>query len=159
MQDVLFKKITPRQAAKTPGRVCQERSEDALQMSSIIGALRSVFEYLSLDLLRRVEIRYRLITAFILLSLLPILLSGYLSYVESTAAIREKAEIFSKEVVKQLSKNVLLHMEQVETESSFLVLSDRSSRRADKGRKRQRKGAERGAPGYDPAATGALRID
>jgi sensor histidine kinase YesM len=94
-------------------------------MSSIIGALRSVFEYLSLDLLRRVEIRYRLITAFILLSLLPILLSGYLSYVESTAAIREKAEIFSKEVVKQLSKNVLLRMEQVETESSFLVLSDR----------------------------------
>ena len=90
-----------------------------------MGSLRSVFEYLSLDLLRRVEIRYRLISAFILLSLLPILLSGYLSYVESTAAIREKAEIFSKEVVKQLSKNVLLRMEQVETESSFLVLSDR----------------------------------
>src|SRR5476651_2267757 len=94
-------------------------------MSSIMGSLRSIFEYLSLDLLRRVEIRYRLISAFILLSLLPILLSGYLSYVESTAAIREKAEIFSKEVVKQLSKNVLLRMEQVETESSFLVLSDR----------------------------------
>jgi diguanylate cyclase (GGDEF)-like protein/PAS domain S-box-containing protein len=90
-----------------------------------MGSLRSIFEYLSLDLLRRVEIRYRLISAFILLSLLPILLSGYLSYVESTAAIREKAEIFSKEVVKQLSKNVLLRMEQVETESSFLVLSDR----------------------------------
>src|SRR6195952_5217040 len=94
-------------------------------MSSIMGSLRRVFEYLSLDLLRRVEIRYRLITAFILLSLVPILLSGYLSYVESTAAIREKAEIFSKEVVKQLSKNVLLRMEQIETESSFLVLSDR----------------------------------
>ena len=94
-------------------------------MNSIIGSLRKVFEYLSLDLLRRVEIRYRLITAFILLSLLPILLSGYLSYVESTAAIKEKAEIFSKEVVKQLSKNVLLRMEQIETESSFLVLSDR----------------------------------
>ncbi len=90
-----------------------------------MGALRRIFEYLSLDLLRRVEIRYRLISAFILLSLVPILLSGYLSYVESTAAIREKAEIFSKEVVKQLSKNVLLRMEQIETESSFLVLSDR----------------------------------
>lgn len=61
-----------------------------------MGALRRAFEYLSLDLLRRVEIRYRLITAFILLSLVPILLSGYLSYVESTAAIREKAEIFRK---------------------------------------------------------------
>src|ERR1700733_1541856 len=94
-------------------------------MNWIISSPARAVEYPSLDLLRRVEIRYRLISAFILLSLLPILLSGYLSYVESTAAIREKAEIFSKEVVKQLSKNVLLRMEQVETESSFLVLSDR----------------------------------
>ena len=94
-------------------------------MSSIIGSLRSAFEYLSLDLLRRVEIRYRLITAFILLSLLPILISGYISYVESTAAIKEKAEIFSKEVVKQVSRNILLRIEQIETESSLLVLSDR----------------------------------
>jgi diguanylate cyclase (GGDEF)-like protein/PAS domain S-box-containing protein len=93
-------------------------------MSSIIRWLRSALEYLSLDLLRRVEIRYRLITAFILLSLLPILISGYISYVESTAAIKDKAEIFSKEVVKQVCRNILLHMEQVETESSLLVLSD-----------------------------------
>ncbi|MDE1180796.1 EAL domain-containing protein [Paraburkholderia sp.] len=94
-------------------------------MSSIIGSLQRAFEFLSLDLLRRVEIRYRLITAFILLSLLPILLSGYISYVESTAAIKEKAEIFSKEVVKQVSRNVLLRMEEIETESNRLVLSDR----------------------------------
>jgi diguanylate cyclase (GGDEF)-like protein/PAS domain S-box-containing protein len=93
-------------------------------MSLIMGSLRRAFEYLSLDLLRRVEIRYRLISAFILLSLLPILISGYISYVESTAAIRDKAEIFSKEVVKQVSRNVLLRMEQIETESSLLVLSE-----------------------------------
>jgi nitrate reductase NapAB chaperone NapD len=94
-------------------------------MSSLIGWLRSAFAYFSLDLLRRVEIRYRLITAFILLSLIPILISGYISYVESTAAIKQKAEIFSKEVVKQVSKNISLRMEQIETESSLLVLSDR----------------------------------
>ncbi|MGO4157486.1 bifunctional diguanylate cyclase/phosphodiesterase [Cupriavidus sp. YAF13] len=94
-------------------------------MSTIPGSLRSAFAYLSLDLLRRVEIRYRLMTAFILLSLIPILISGYISYVESTAAIKEKAEIFSKEMVKQVSKNIALRMEQVETESSLLVLSDR----------------------------------
>ncbi|MGT2506092.1 EAL domain-containing protein [Cupriavidus basilensis] len=94
-------------------------------MSSIIGSLRSAFAYLSLDLLRRVEIRYRLMTAFILLSLIPILISGYISYVESTAAIKEKAEVFSKEMVKQVSKNISLRMEQIETESGLLVLSDR----------------------------------
>jgi diguanylate cyclase (GGDEF)-like protein/PAS domain S-box-containing protein len=94
-------------------------------MSSLIGWLRSTFAYFSLDLLRRVEIRYRLITAFILLSLIPILISGYISYVESTAAIKQKAEIFSKEVVRQVSRNISLRMEQIDTESSQLVLSDR----------------------------------
>ncbi|MFM0736282.1 EAL domain-containing protein [Paraburkholderia xenovorans] len=93
-------------------------------MRSLLGLLRRVFAYFSLDLLRRVEIRYRLIAAFILLSLIPILISGYISYVESTAAIREKAEVFSKEVVKQVSRNISLRMEQIETESSLVVLSD-----------------------------------
>jgi diguanylate cyclase (GGDEF)-like protein/PAS domain S-box-containing protein len=64
-------------------------------------------------------------TAFILLSLLPILISGYISYVESAAAIKQKAEIFSKEVVKQVSRNISLRIQQIETESSLLVLSDR----------------------------------
>ncbi|SAL67622.1 PAS/PAC sensor-containing diguanylate cyclase/phosphodiesterase [Caballeronia udeis] len=97
-------------------------------MSLLIGALlnrlRSAFAYLSLDLLRRIEIRYRLITAFILLSLIPILISGYISYAESTEAIKDKAEIFSKEMVKQVSRNISLLMEQIETESSVVVLSD-----------------------------------
>jgi diguanylate cyclase (GGDEF)-like protein/PAS domain S-box-containing protein len=93
-------------------------------MNAIIGSLRRAFDFFSQDLLRRVEIRYRLMTAFILLSLLPVLISGYISYAESTAAIKEKARIFSKEVVRQVSKNVGLRMEQIETESSLLVLSD-----------------------------------
>src|ERR1700754_2320988 len=94
-------------------------------MNSIIAALCRAFDYLSLDLLRRLEIRYRLIAAFILLALLPVLLSGYISDVESTTAIKRNAEMFSREVVKQVSKSVLLRMQQVESESSLLVLSDR----------------------------------
>ncbi|CAB3785829.1 bifunctional diguanylate cyclase/phosphodiesterase [Paraburkholderia fynbosensis] len=93
-------------------------------MTPLIAWLRSAFAYFSLDLLRRVEIHYRLIAAFILLSLIPILVSSYISYVESTAALKQKAEIFSKEVVKQVSKNISLRMEQIEMESSLLVLSD-----------------------------------
>jgi diguanylate cyclase (GGDEF)-like protein/PAS domain S-box-containing protein len=94
-------------------------------MNSIIAALCRAFDYLSLDLLRRLEIRYRLIAAFILLALLPVLISGYISDVESTTAIKRNAEMFSREVVKQVSKSVLLRMQQVESESSLLVLSDR----------------------------------
>jgi len=94
-------------------------------MNPIIVPLRRMFAYLSLDVLRRVEIRYRLMTAFVLLSLLPLLISGYISYAESTAAIKEKAEIFSKEAVRQVSKNIELEMAQIETESTHLMLSDR----------------------------------
>ena len=94
-------------------------------MSSIPRLLRGDLDYLSQDLLRRVEIRYRLIAAFILLSLLPIFISGCISYAKSIAAIKENAEIFSKEVVKQVSRNIELRMQQIETESNLLVLSNR----------------------------------
>ena len=94
-------------------------------MSSSIQWLRRASIYLSLNLLRRIEIRYRLIIAFILLSLIPILISGYISYSESTEAIKQKAEIFSTEVVRQVSRNISMRMEQIDIESSRLVLSDR----------------------------------
>ncbi|QGZ65194.1 bifunctional diguanylate cyclase/phosphodiesterase [Paraburkholderia acidisoli] len=94
-------------------------------MNSLSAWLKRAFDYFCQDLLRRVEIRYRLIAAFIVLSLLPVVISGCISYVKSIAAIKENAQIFSKEVVRQVSRNVQLRMEQIETESNLLVLSDR----------------------------------
>ncbi|MFD1560118.1 EAL domain-containing protein [Paraburkholderia silviterrae] len=93
-------------------------------MNLIPAPLRVAFDYLSQDLLRRVEIRHRLMAAFVLLCLLPVIISGCLSYVKSVAAIKENAEVFSKEVVEQVSKNVRMRMEQIETESKLLVLSN-----------------------------------
>ena len=93
-------------------------------MNLIPAPLRVAFDYLSQDLLRRVEIRYRLMAAFVLLCLLPVIISGCISYVKSVAAIKEHAEVFSKEVVEQVAKNVRMRMEQIETESKPLVLSN-----------------------------------
>lgn len=93
-------------------------------MNLIPAPLRAAFDYLSQDLLRRVEIRYRLMAAFVLLGLLPVIISGCISYVKSVAAIKENAEVFSKEVVEQVSKNVHMRMEQIETQSKLLVLSN-----------------------------------
>ncbi|MCG5072198.1 EAL domain-containing protein [Paraburkholderia tagetis] len=94
-------------------------------MNLIPAPLRLAFDYLSQDLLRRVEIRHRLMAAFVLLCLLPVIISGCISYVKSVAAIKENAEVFSKEVVEQVSKNVHMRMEQIETESKLLVVSNR----------------------------------
>ncbi len=95
--------------------------------------------------LRRIGIRYRLIVSFILLPLLPLLVSGYISYAESSKAIQEKARVFSTEIVKQVAKNVRLQMAAIEADSEALVLSERvqtalahygGENQADKGRAR-----------------------
>ncbi|HJV00667.1 MAG TPA: diguanylate cyclase [Burkholderiaceae bacterium] len=75
-------------------------------------------------LLRKIAIRYRLLASFILISLTPLLVSGYISYAESSRAIEQKTRLFTTEVVKQIAKNVQLRMAEIESDSETLVLSD-----------------------------------
>jgi diguanylate cyclase (GGDEF)-like protein len=82
-------------------------------------------DYLSLHLLRKISIRYRLVGAFVLLSLLPLVLAGVISYSESTQAIAARTRLLSTEVVKQVAKNIALEMAKLEADSEALVLSDR----------------------------------
>jgi diguanylate cyclase (GGDEF)-like protein len=86
--------------------------------------MKLAVENLSLNLLRKTGIRHRLIGSFVLLSLLPLLVSGYISYVESSRAIEERARLFSTEVVKQVAKNIGLQMAKLETESEHMMLSE-----------------------------------
>ncbi|MBC7858914.1 MAG: hypothetical protein H7Z39_09075, partial [Burkholderiaceae bacterium] len=74
--------------------------------------------------LRRIRIKYRLITSLILLSLLPLLVSGYISYAESSREIDAKTRLFSSEIVKQVARNVQLQMTRIELYSEALVLSE-----------------------------------
>ena len=76
-------------------------------------------------LLRRIAIRYRLISSLILLSVLPLLVSGYISFSESSKAIQDKARLFATEIVKQVAKNAALRMAQIEAQTESLVLSER----------------------------------
>ncbi|HEU4844452.1 MAG TPA: diguanylate cyclase [Burkholderiaceae bacterium] len=75
-------------------------------------------------LLRRIAIRHRLFASFIFISLSPLLVSGYISYVESSKAIEQKTRLFATEVVKQIAKNVQLRMAEIESGSEALALSD-----------------------------------
>jgi len=80
-------------------------------------------DYLSLQLLRQIGIRRRLLLAFLLLALLPLLVSGTIWYQDSTAAIAERTRVLSTEVVKQVAKNVGVEMARLESDSEALVLS------------------------------------
>lgn len=82
-------------------------------------------DFPALHFLRKIQIRYRLINAFILVSLLPLLISGLIAYRETSHATQEKVEVYSVQVVRQISQNLLLRMEKIEATSEELVLSDR----------------------------------
>jgi diguanylate cyclase (GGDEF)-like protein len=85
--------------------------------------MHTLLERRATALLRKLAIRHRLIAAFALISLLPLLISGYISTAESIRGIEEKTRLFATEIVKQVSKNVELQMTGIETASEALVLS------------------------------------
>ena len=84
-----------------------------------------LFEFRATTLLRKIAIRYRLINSFILLSLLPLLISSVISFGESSKAIQQKTRVFATEIVKQVSRNIQLQMAHIEAGSEEMVLSDR----------------------------------
>lgn len=86
--------------------------------------MKKPLDYLSLTLLRRIEIRFRLINSFILVSLLPLLIAGLIAYHESSNASQEKLRIFAGEVVKQIAQNVRQQIEKVEATSDELIMSE-----------------------------------
>ena len=87
--------------------------------------MNSLADYLSRHLLRKIAIRYRLIGALVMLSLLPLLIAGSISYLESIRAVTERTRVLTTEVVKQVAKNIQLEMAKMASDSEALVLSDR----------------------------------
>lgn len=63
--------------------------------------------------------------SFLALALLPLLISGVISFIESSRAIEKNTRIFSTEIVKQVAKNIALQMAKIDADSEALVLSDR----------------------------------
>lgn len=57
-------------------------------------------------ILRSVDIRYRLIISFIVISLIPLLIFSVIFYAESSAAIRKKTGILEAEIVRQVVQNM-----------------------------------------------------
>jgi len=87
--------------------------------------MKKMLDLLSLKLLRRIEIRYRLINSFLLVSMLPLLIAGIVAYRESSTASQEKVRIFAGEVVKQVAQNMLQQIEKIESSSEELAMSER----------------------------------
>ena len=74
--------------------------------------------------LRHITIRSRLIAVLVILSSMPLLVSGYLAFIESSQAIQSQAQVFATEIVKQVARNAQLRMAQIDASAETLILSD-----------------------------------
>lgn len=75
------------------------------------------------SVLRLIKIRTRLIVAFIFISLIPLLLTGYISYIKSSHAIERMVSSYSIEIIKQLSMNTSSKVNEVFSLTKEFIIS------------------------------------
>ena len=66
----------------------------------------SNFLYGLAGILRNIKIQSRLIVSFLVVSLLPLLLTGYIAYQQSSSAIEKKISTYSDQIMVQTNKNI-----------------------------------------------------
>lgn len=74
--------------------------------------------------IRNIKIQTRLILLFLLLSLLPMLITGYFSYQQSSMAIQNKINTYSLQVVNQVSRNIKVQMRMLENDTIDIGFSE-----------------------------------
>lgn len=87
--------------------------------------MKRLVDTLALVLLRKIAIGHRLLGAFALVALLPLLIGGGIWYKAASAAIAERTRLYGSAMVKQVAKNLRMEMAKMEGESERLVQSDR----------------------------------
>ncbi len=89
-------------------------SEQMNRITKIIFPLKGKFDRIWTDFFevnfRRIKINTRLIVAFIVVSVFPIVMLGGMSFRKSSSAIESKIETYSVQVVDQVSQNISLQM-------------------------------------------------
>lgn len=77
-----------------------------------------------MDFLRRFPIKTRLLVSFILLSILPVFVTGFLLYVRSSDAIHKKIEYYTSEILNQIGQNVEQELSRLEYDSIEIMFSN-----------------------------------
>lgn len=75
-------------------------------------------------MLRNQKIKARLITCFLLIAIVPILITGFTSYNQASGSIREKISTYSIELTKQLTNMSNANLSQIDQMSAEIGFSD-----------------------------------
>lgn len=76
------------------------------------------------DFLRNTKIRTRLISGFLILSIIPLFITGMISYNSSSKAIASKIDLSNRELMEQLSINIQSILTEYEKVSMEMQMSD-----------------------------------
>ncbi|NMB34415.1 MAG: methyl-accepting chemotaxis protein [Clostridium sp.] len=88
--------------------------------------MRQIFKLASYiaSLFRNISIRTRLILFFVLLSSLPLIILGYISYNRSSNAVESKIEYFSSEIFAQSARNIRFTMDIIDLSCREFKMND-----------------------------------
>jgi methyl-accepting chemotaxis protein len=103
-----------------------------LNFGSFIGSIKGLFKQAPRleTLLRKGKIRTRLIVSLIMLSVVPLLIVGYVSYTKSSDAIRSKIGSYSIQMADQVAGNISIIMKQTEKYCSESLISEQDDLRS-----------------------------
>jgi methyl-accepting chemotaxis protein len=89
-----------------PKKIIQFVNQSAILFSKFLDSLSKLSK-----ILRNSKIQTRLITSFLILSILPLAITGIVSYKKSSSAISDKIDTYSAQVISQLGKNLGIELE------------------------------------------------
>lgn len=93
------------------------------KLLSVKNLIKRLFRLLT-KIIRNTKIQSRLLTCFIILSCLPVALTGIISYFKSSEAIKNKIGTYSVQVMEQVSSNISLDMRKYEEYANEMAVSD-----------------------------------
>ncbi len=78
----------------------------------------------TISLIMNTKIQLRLTVLFIVLSVIPLAITGFFSYKESAAAITSKTSTYSAQVMNQIAVNIKTELDRLENDSVEISLSE-----------------------------------
>ena len=78
----------------------------------------------SLNLLRNYKIRVRLVSAFLIISIVPLIITAIISFQLSSNAIKEKISTYSMELTNQVGLNASIVLKRIESDSVDIAFNE-----------------------------------
>jgi len=123
LKNIDFKSVL-KNFGKTAGSFAKKATAGVLEFVKDLTIDKKTGQGRNFYLLRKQKIKARLITCFLLIAIIPILITGFTSYSQASGSIREKISTYSIELTKQLTNMSNINLSQIEQISAEVGFSE-----------------------------------